>query len=84
MMKRLDHEVIEKQEKIGSGHFGEVFSGLLAKSVPVAIKNLKANSTKANVDEFRKEAQLLRCVFNTDNNTVLVECQQNIFLALCS
>jgi len=62
-LQRLDPKNIEKYEKIGSGHFGEVCVGRLSGSLPVALKYLKIDLSDSNISEFSKEAHLLRKVF---------------------
>ncbi|XP_066940367.1 tyrosine-protein kinase Src42A-like isoform X2 [Macrobrachium rosenbergii] len=43
---------------LGSGHFGEVYEGRWNKTVPVAVKTLRAG--KMHADEFLAEAQFLK------------------------
>lgn len=59
-LRHLDEHELEKKEKLGSGHFGEVFGGVSSEHArPIAIKSLKPDSSSDKSEEFQTEAELL-------------------------
>lgn len=69
----IEYSELEMDTKIGEGAYGAVFKGTYL-STPVAVKQIKENATQNDkfVEEFRKEAQLMKNIKTHPNIVLLV------------